>query len=70
MHETFLRIGEELGDHNRRITSLEVSMGELLYWSRRAGLVLIMWALGIVSNYSTDQAAKLAADALKLLIEH
>lgn len=69
MHETFLKIGEELGDLNRRVGSLESSLGEILYWGRRAAILVSLWAIGIVSNYSTDQAAKLAADVLRLLIE-
>lgn len=69
MHNTFLKIGEELGDLNRRVESLEGSLGEILYWGRRAGILVSLWAIGIVSNYSTDQAAQIAADVLKLLIE-
>lgn len=69
MHDTFLRIGEELGDLRRRITDLETSLGEIIYWARRLGILVSLWAIGIVSNYSTERAAELAANILRLLTE-
>ena len=69
MHDTFLRIGEELGDLRRRITDLETSLGEIIYWARRLGILVSLWAIGIVSNYSTERAAELAASILRLLTE-
>ena len=68
MHETIYNLGQDIGDLKHRVLSLEESLGEAIYWARRAGVLISLWALGIVSNISTNAAADFAVEVIKLLI--